>query len=368
MIKFLDLKRITESFEPELSNSVKRVIDSGWYLLGNELKTFEEAYAKYCGVKFCVGVSNGLDALHLVLKAWGIGKGDEVIVPSNTYIATWLAVSMTGAKVVPVEPDFKTYNINPGEIERAINKNTKCIIAVHLYGQVCDMDRINKIASKFNIKVLEDNAQAQGALYKGKRTGNLGDASATSFYPGKNLGALGDAGAVTTNDKDLFNGIKILRNYGSEKKYENLVKGFNNRMDEIQAAVLIVKLKRLDKDNQKRRLIAQYYADNISNAKIKLPFILNSKSQIKNNPGHVFHQFVIRCKERDKFQIFLFNNGIETMIHYPVPPHLQGAYKQMKKLKFPVSETIHKEVLSLPVSPDINNRDLKYIVKIINKF
>ena len=247
MIKFLDLRKVTKSFEPELSKAVKAVIDSGWYLLGNELKLFEDEFAGYCKTKYCVGVSNGLDALHLVLKAWNIGKNDEVIVPSNTYIATWLAVSMAGAKIVPVEPDIKTYNINPELIEKSITKKTKCIIPVHLYGRVCEMDEINKIGKKYNLKILEDNAQAQGAFYKGKRTGNLGDAGATSFYPGKNLGALGDAGAITTNDYKLYEKLKYLRNYGSERKYYNIEKGFNNRLDEIQAAILRVKLKSLDK-------------------------------------------------------------------------------------------------------------------------
>ncbi|MFZ4590381.1 MAG: DegT/DnrJ/EryC1/StrS family aminotransferase [Ignavibacteria bacterium] len=361
MIRFFELKKLTKSFQPALTKSVNRVINSGWYLLGNELKEFEKEFAKYCGTKYCTGVSNGLDALHLVLKAWGIGKGDEVIVPSNTFIATWIAITMVGAKIVPVEPDIKTYNLNPSLIEKAITKRSKCIIAVHLYGQVCEMDKITKIAKKYNLKVLEDNAQAQGAFYKGRRTGCIGDAAAISFYPGKNLGALGDAGAITTNDEILCKKIKVLRNYGSEKKYHNIEIGYNNRMDEIQAAVLRVKLKRLDKDNQKRRNIAKYYTENIKNSKIILP-------DIKNWDGHVFHQFVIRSKDRDKLQKYLTDNGIETMIHYPIPPNKQGAYKEMNKLAFPISEKIHKEVLSLPIDPFLKIHEVKYIVKTINEF
>ena len=361
MIKFLDLKRITQSFEPELSNAVKRVIDSGWYLLGNELKFFEEEFAEYCGTKYCIGVSNGLDALHLVLRAWGIGEGDEVIVPSNTYIATWLAVSMTGAKPVPVEPEINTYTINPELIEKSITTKTKAIIPVHLYGRACEMDEINNIARKYNLKVLEDNAQAQGATYNGKRTGNLGDAAATSFYPGKNIGALGDAGAVTTNDEELYTKIKYLRNYGSEKKYHNIEKGYNNRMDEIQAAILRVKLKRLDEDNEKRRKIAEYYSSNITNPDIALPV-----SYKKEN--HVWHQYVIRCKNRDKLQEYLLDNGVETMIHYPIPPHKQGAYKEYYNYSLPISEINHKEVLSLPIDPFLKTNETEFITKKINEF
>ncbi len=361
MIKFLDLKKINQSYEPELSEAIRRVIDTGWYLLGKELVAFEKEFAEYCGTKYCVGVSNGLDALHLVLKALGIGNGDEVIVPSNTYIATWLAVSMVGAKIVPVEPDINTYNINPDLIERAITKNTKCIIPVHLYGKVCEMDDISFIAKKYRLKVLEDNAQAQGAIYQGRRTGNLGNAAATSFYPGKNLGALGDAGAVTTNDRILFEKIKILRNYGSEKKYHNLEKGYNNRMDEIQAAVLRVKLKRLDKDNEKRRKIAKYYIDNITNNKLILPKLDICES-------NVFHQFVIRSKRRNKLQEYLLENGIETMIHYPIPPHKQQAYEEMNKISFPVSENIHKEIISLPIDITLNNFFINKICNLINEF
>jgi dTDP-4-amino-4,6-dideoxygalactose transaminase len=361
MIKFLDLKRVTKSFEPELSEAVRRVIDSGWYLLGNELKLFEDEFAEYCGTRYCAGVSDGLDALHLVLRAWKIGEGDEVIVPSNTYIATWLAVSMTGAKPIPVEPDIDTYCINPALIENAITEKTKAIIPVHLYGRACEMDKINETAKRYNLKVLEDNAQAQGAIYKGKRTGNLGDAAAISFYPGKNIGALGDAGAITTNDEELYNKIKYLRNYGSEKKYHNIEKGYNNRMDEIQAAILRVKLKKLDKDNRKRRKIAEYYTSNITNKKIILP----GAGEGENN---VWHQYVIRCDERDRLQKYLYDNGIETMIHYPIPPHKQKAYKEYSGLSLPISEKIHREVLSLPIDPNMNEGEIKEILEAINKF
>lgn len=368
MIKFLDLKKITENFEPDLTNAVKKVIDSGRYLLGDELDAFEKEFAEYCGTKYCVGVSNGLDALHLVLKAWGIGRGDEVIVPSNTYIATWLAVSMVGAKIVPVEPNIRSYNINPKLIEVAITKKTKCIIPVHLYGRSCEMDEINKIAKNYNLKVLEDNAQAHGAIYKGKRTGSLGDAGATSFYPGKNLGALGDAGAVTTNDEGLFNKLKILRNYGSEKKYYNSEKGYNNRMDEIQAAVLRVKLKRLDKDNQRRREIAQYYIDNIKNPKIVLPLSYNLQSSIFNLQSDVWHQFVIRCEARDRLQKYLFDNGVETLIHYPIPPHKQKAYMEFSNNNLPISEKIHNEILSLPLGNHLREKNTIIIVNLLNKY
>lgn len=379
MIKFLDLKKITENFEPDLTNTVKKVIDSGRYLLGDELDAFEKEFAEHCGTKYCVGVSNGLDALHLVLKAWGIGRGDEVIVPSNTYIATWLAVSMVGAKIVPVEPNIRSYNINPKLIEVAITKKTKCIIPVHLYGRSCEMDEINKIAKNYNLKVLEDNAQAHGAIYKGKRTGSLGDAGATSFYPGKNLGALGDAGAVTTNDEGLFNKLKILRNYGSEKKYHNSEKGYNNRMDEIQAAVLRVKLKRLDKDNQHRRKIVQFYIDNIKNSQIILPVhpIIQSPNQsitqsinhpINQSSNHVWHQFVIRCETRDRLQKYLFDNGVETLIHYPIPPHKQKAYMEFSNNNLPISEKIHNEILSLPLGNHLREKNTIIIVNLLNKY
>jgi dTDP-4-amino-4,6-dideoxygalactose transaminase len=368
MIKFLDLKRITESFEPELSEAVHKVIKSGWYLLGEELSNFEKEFAGYCETKYCIGVSTGLDALHLVLKAWGVGNGDEVIVPSNTYIATWLAVSMCNAKIVPVEPDESTFNINPDLIEQAISKKTKAIIPVHLYGRVCEMNKINDIAKKHNIKVLEDNAQAQGAIYKRKRTGNLGNAAATSFYPGKNIGALGDGGAITTNDEELYEKLKILRNYGSRKKYLNILKGYNNRLDEIQAAILRVKLKRLDLDNRKRKEIFKYYLDNITNSHISLPVNKFQALNIENLEEHVWHQFVIRSKKRNKLQKYLFNNGIETLIHYPIPPYKQNAYKEMNKFKFPISDKIHNEVLSLPINSLLEKEEVNYISYKINEF
>ena len=368
-IPFLDLKEVNMLYFNEYEKAFDRVLNSGWFILGKEVEAFENEFADYCDVKHCIGVGNGLDALHLILRAYDIGEGDDVIVPSNTYIATWLAVSYAGAKVVPVEPDIITYNIDPELIEEKITDKTKLIIAVHLYGQACDMDPINALAKKYNLKVIEDSAQAHGALYKGKKAGSLGDASGFSFYPGKNLGALGDGGAVTTNDDDLAKRIRLLRNYGSEKKYYNQVKGYNSRLDELQAAFLRVKLKYLDQENQKRREIAQYYCENIQHPDIILP---NSKNiSLFTSPfflSHVWHQFVIRSKNRDELQKYLADYGIQTMIHYPIPPHKQKAYQGMKKLELPISEKIHREVLSLPISSKITKKEKEYIVEIINKF
>jgi len=384
MIKFLDLQKITQQYQPELTEAVKRVIDSGWYLFGNEIRNFEQEFAKYCGTKYCIGVGNGLDALRLIFRAYielGImAEEDEVIIPANTYIASILAVSENRLKSILVEPDINTYNIDPNKIEEKITSKTKAIMPVHLYGQCADMDPINEIAKKYNLKVIEDVAQAHGAIYlpggidnngniplgKGKRTGSLGDAAGFSFYPGKNLGALGDGGAVTTNDDELANVIRALGNYGSHKKYENKYKGINSRLDEIQAAILSVKLKYLDDDNQRRREIAQYYYDNIKNKHIILP-IQNPKLNIKNYKGHVWHQFIIRTRERDKLQKYLLDNSIQTMIHYPIPSHKQEAYKEWNDFSYPITEKIHKEVLSLPINSVTTNDELGYIVKIINQ-
>lgn len=367
MVKFLDLKQINLQYKKELQDAFNRVLNSGWYILGNEVEAFEKEFAEYCGTKHCIGVGNGLDALHLLLRGYGIGDGDEVIVPSNTYIATWLAVSYAGAKVVPVEPDIATYNIDSDLIEEKITEKTKAIIAVHLYGQACDMAPINALAKKFNLKVIEDSAQAHGAIYQGKRAGNLGDASGFSFYPGKNLGALGDGGAVTTNDDELAERIKILRNYGSEKKYYNQIKGYNTRLDELHAAFLRVKLKYLDQENQKRREIAQYYCESIENPEIILPCqskFLNSS--VSESLIHVWHQFVIRHSNRNKLQKHLEDKGFQAMIHYPVPPHIQEAYKEMNNISLPISEKIHNEVLSLPISQILKFDECKIIIEAIN--
>ena len=369
MIKFLDLKQINLQHKEELQEAFKRVLNSGWFIIGEEVDAFEKEFASYCGTKHCIGVGNGLDALHLILKGYGIGDGDEVIVPSNTYIATWLAVSYAGAKVVPVEPDISTYCINPDLIEEKITDKTKAIIAVHLYGLVAEMDPINVIAKKYSLKVIEDSAQAHGAIYHGKKAGSLGDAAGFSFYPGKNLGALGDGGAVTTNDDKLAKRIRILRNYGSEKKYYNEVKGYNSRLDELQAAFLRVKLKYLDQENQKRYEIAQDYCENIQHPGIILPNLGNpSLFTFPFSHSHVWHQFVIRHPERDKLQKLLADKGIQTMIHYPVPPHKQEAYLGMNKLYFPISEKIHREVLSLPISSNTKMNEAKKIVECINNY
>jgi dTDP-4-amino-4,6-dideoxygalactose transaminase len=370
-IKFLDLQKINNQHRQEIDGAIKKVLDSGWYLLGEAVEKFESSFATYCGVKHCIGISNGLDALILILRAYielGVMKeGDEVIVPANTYIASLLAISSNKLIPVLVEPDILTYNINPDLIEEKINTKTRAIMPVHLYGQCAEMEAINAIAKKYNLLVIEDAAQAHGAIYEGKRTGNLGDASGFSFYPGKNLGAFGDGGAVTTNNDELAEIIRALRNYGSHKKYNNLYKGFNNRLDELQAAVINVKLKYLDEENQRRREIAQYYRDHIKNPKIILP-ILHHPSSIIHHPSHVWHLFVIRTKERDRLQKYLEDNGIQTVIHYPVPPHKQPAYKEWNNLNLPITEKIHNEVLSLPIGSHLSDEDLQIIVENINKY
>ena len=365
MIPFLDLKELNAQYRAELIEACIRVIDSGWYILGEECKKFEEEFSKYCGTKYAIGVGSGLDALTLILKAYKemgvMSDGDEVIVPSNTYIASILAISRNDLKPVLVEPDINTYLIDPSKIEEKITPRTKAIMPVHLYGQTCKMDEINEIAKRYNLKVIEDSAQSHGAYYKNKRSGNLADASGFSFYPGKNLGALGDGGAVTTNDDELAQTIRALRNYGSYKKYENLYKGINSRLDEIQAAILRVKLKYLDDEIEKRRKIAEYYLDNIKNKKIILP-------TVRKKDNHVWHLFVIRTKERDKLQKYLLENGIQTLIHYPIPPHRQKAYKEWNNQSYPISEQIHNEVLSLPISGVQSLEITQKIVQVVNDF
>lgn len=361
MIKFLDLKQLNDQYREEINNSIQKVLDSGWYVLGQEVQEFEEEFAQYCGVKNCISVANGLDALTLIIKAYGFGKNDEIIVPANTFIASVLAISANGVKPRFAKPDIRSYNIDPESIEKEINEKTKAILAVHLYGQTAEMDKINEIAKKYNLKVIEDSAQAHGAIYKGKRTGNLADASGFSFYPGKNLGCLGDGGAITTNDGELAEKIRALSNYGSILKYEHLFKGSNSRLDEIQASILRVKLKYLDKDNQRRCEIAKYYVENIKNKNIILPIVGNEES-------HVWHLFVVRTENRDKLQEYLKENDIQTVIHYPIPPHKQRAYFEFNSLYLPVTEKIHREVLSLPISPVMSNIDIKKVVKAINDF
>ena len=364
MIPFLDLKSINAQYRDELIEACTRVIDSGWYITGNEVTKFEENFAAYCGTKHAIGVANGLDALILTLRAWKeMGKlhvGDEVIVPSNTYIASILAISANDLVPVLVEPDLTTYNLCPIKTNAAITDKTKAILPVHLYGQLADMPALMDIAEQNSLLVLEDCAQSHGASIDGRKAGNWGDAGAFSFYPGKNLGALGDAGAVTTNDDELANTLRALRNYGSHKKYENLFQGVNSRLDEIQAAMLNVKLPHLDKEIAHRRQIAQAYLEGINNPHITLP----------NQPGesHVWHVFVIRCEQREALQTYLKEQGIQTLIHYPIPPHKQQAYKDWNNFSYPISEQIHQEVLSLPMGPTLSMQDVDKIIDTVNKF
>lgn len=369
MIPFLDLKNINQQYRTELIEACTRVIDSGWYIGGNELEKFEQNFAKYCGTKFAIGVANGLDALILTLRAWKeLGKledGDEIIVPSNTYIASILAITANNLTPVLVEPDIQSYNIDPAKIEAAITAKTKVLLPVHLYGQVADMPIIMQIAKKHNLLVLEDSAQSHGAQIENKKAGNWGDASGFSFYPGKNLGALGDAGAVTTNDAELAQILRALRNYGSHEKYKNLVPGVNSRLDEIQAAMLDVKLKFLDKETQYRRKIANLYLTEIINPLIKLPL---SGINAEEFQQHVWHLFVIRTEHRDTLQKYLAENGVQTLIHYPIPPHKQQAYKEWNHLSYPISEKIHAEVLSLPIGPTLSLDDAKKVVQLCNTF
>lgn len=364
-IPFLNLKLINAQYNEELIEACKRVIDSGWYIQGNECKEFEKEFANYCGAKFAIGVANGLDALTLIFRAYKemgiLSDGDEVIVPANTYIASILAISENNLVPILVEPDIDTYLIEPEKIEEKITTKTKVILPVHLYGQTCEMDKINELAKKYNLKVIEDSAQSHGAYYKDERCGNLADASGFSFYPGKNLGALGDGGTVTTNDKELAEIIKALGNYGSHKKYENIYQGVNSRLDEIQAAMLRIKLRYLDEEIKKRREISNYYLKNIKNDNIILPFI-------RKEDNHVWHLFVIRTKNRDKLQKYLDDNEIQTLIHYPIPPHKQNAYNDWNNESYPISEQIHNEVLSLPISAVQDLEDTKKIVNIINNY
>lgn len=362
-ISFLDLRAINLNHRAELEGAFARVLDSGWFVMGDELAAFESEFAAYCGTKHCIGVGNGLDALHLVLGGYEIGPGDEVIVPSNTYIATWLAVSYAGATPVPVEPDERTYNLDPARLEAAITPHTKAIMVVHLYGQPADMDPINEIATRHGLKVIEDAAQAHGARYKGHRTGSLGDAAGFSFYPGKNLGALGDGGAVTTDDDMLAARIRILRNYGSKVKYHNEVKGYNSRLDELQAAFLREKLKALDNENAHRARLAAIYSGLLASAGVVLPVV-------PDWAGPAWHLYVIRCANRDLLQKQLQENGIGSMIHYPIPPHLQPAYAELGFARgaFPVSEAIHGSVLSLPIGPHLDEAQVKQVAACLAAF
>ena len=364
MIKFLDLYKVNELHRVEIDEAIKRVLDSGWYLLGKEVEAFEKEFAEYCGTKYCVGTANGLDALTLIFRAYKeLGKlkdGDKIIVPANTYIASILSVTANNLKPVLVEPDINTYLLDPKQIEANITPKTKAILPVHLYGRLCDMEAINTIAKRHNLLVIEDSAQSHGAIRNDTRSGAFGNASGFSFYPGKNLGCLGDGGCVTTNDEELAYAIKALHNYGSHKKYHNIYKGVNSRLDEIQAAVLRVKLKYLDEENEKRRKVAKYFCENMKNPLVTLP-LLGDKDEI-------WHVFPVRVKNRDAFQKYLTNNGIQTIIHYPIPPHKQQAYKEWNNLSFPITEQIHNEIISLPISQVMTDDEIKEIVKIINEY
>jgi len=375
-VSFLPLKAINDQYALAIEQGIDRVLSSGWYLLGNEVKSFEANFANYCGVKHCIGVANGLDALILILRAYkemGIMQdGDEVIVPANTYIASILAISQNNLTPVLVEPNIGTYNIDSSKIEAKITPRTKAILIVHLYGQNAMDAEIQRLVDKYKLKLIEDSAQAHGSEYHDgkqvRRAGNIGHASGFSFYPGKNLGALGDAGAVTTSDDELARVVRALANYGSAKKYINDYQGVNSRLDEIQASVLDAKLTGLEADTNRRREIAEYYIANITHPGIVLPSFAAVAASISSNTSHVWHLFVIRTTKRDALQKYLSDNGIQTLIHYPIPPHKQGAYKEWNRLSFPVTELIHEQVLSLPMSPTMTNDEVKNVVEVIMKY
>jgi len=365
MIKFLDLQKITQKYSDEIRLAIDNVLASGWFLQGEQNKLFENEYAKYIGTDYCIGCGNGLDALFLIFKSYiemGImSPGDEVIVPANTYIASILAITENGLKPILVEPNIITYEIDDNKIERAISNRTKAILIVHLYGQCAYTSVIQEICDKYNLKLVEDNAQAHGCVFNGKKTGSLGDAAGHSFYPGKNLGALGDAGAVTTSDFKLYETVKSLGNYGSSKKYVFKYDGRNSRLDEIQAAALLVKLKHLDEDNECRRIIAKKYLNNIKNDNLILPNICDWKS-------NVFHIFPVRSQYRDELMEYLRANGVQTIIHYPIPPHKQECYKVLNNLSFPITEQIHNEELSMPISPVMEDDEVNVVISLLNYF
>lgn len=359
-VPFLDLGRLNQSIRQSLDDAYRRVMDSGWFIMGPELEAFEAEFAAYSEVKHCIGVGNGLEALHLILRAYGVGSGDEVIVPSNTFIASWLAISQCGATPVPVEPDIKTYNIDPTLIEAAITPRTRAIMPVHLYGQPADMDPIIDLATKYGLVVIEDAAQAQGARYKGRSVGSLGHAAGTSFYPGKNLGALGDGGAVLTNDEEIGSKVKRLRNYGSTVKYHHSLAGYNSRLDELQAAFLRVKLSVLDAWNNRRRDIADSYIRSLDGRTVGLPYV-------PDYADPVWHLFVIRHAQRDAIRDHLTKNGVNTVIHYPTPPHRQSCYSSFSNYALPVAEMLAGDVLSLPMSPDLRADEIEMVCKILSE-
>lgn len=381
IVPFLDLQKINQQYQSELKEACSRVIDSGWYIMGNELTQFETEFAAYCGTKHAIGVANGLDALILTLRAWKeLGKlqaGDEVIVQANTYIASVLAITENDLVPVLVEPNPASYNLDPAILTAAITPKTKAILPVHLYGQLCPMPEIMAIAKEYNLLVLEDCAQSHGAEINGKRAGNWGDAAGFSFYPGKNLGALGDAGAITTNNDELAQTLKALRNYGSHKKYENLYQGVNSRLDEIQAAMLRVKLRHLEAETVRRQQIAAMYCEGINNPYIVLPLdaahdsrFTSSESplSIQHYKAHVWHLFVVRCENREALQQHLVDKGIQTLIHYPIPPHKQQAYQQYAEMQLPLTEQIHQQVLSIPLDPTMSDAAVKQVIAAMNEF
>lgn len=365
MIPFLDLKKLNEQYRTEFETAIGEVLNSGWYILGSQNEAFEKEFATYCGTRHCIGVANGLDALILVLEAYKeldkLKEGDEVLVPSNTYIASILAISKAGLTPVLVEPDPHTFLLTAEGVKEKIGPGTKAIMPVHLYGQLCPMQEINALATQHGLLVIEDSAQSHGAIQNGKRSGNLGHASGFSFYPGKNLGALGDGGAVTTSDDELASTLKALRNYGSHKKYHHLYKSINSRLDELQAALLRVKLRHLEDATNKRRAVADYYLGHIRNEKIVLPTVVAPE-------GHVWHLFVVKTEERDRLQAYLQDKGIQTVIHYPIPPHKQEAYSEWKDLSFPVSEALHSQVISLPISDVVTKEEQQAVVEALNSY
>ncbi|MFC6098070.1 DegT/DnrJ/EryC1/StrS family aminotransferase [Flavobacterium qiangtangense] len=366
MIKFLDLQKINLAYQAEIEERMLKTFRSGWYLLGQEVKQFEDNLATYIGSRNAIGVANGLDALRLILRGYielGVmSKGDEIIVPANTYIASILAISDNGLVPVLVEPEMDHYNIDITKIKEKITEKTKGILIVHLYGKVVFSNALSDLAKENNLKIIEDNAQAIGAKFNDKRTGTLGDAAGFSFYPGKNLGALGDAGGITTNDDVLAKTIRALANYGSNQKYVNIYQGLNSRLDEIQAAVLDVKLKYIDAENSRRQAIAERYTTEINTSDIVLPQLPSERNE------HVWHLFVIRTKDRERLQHFLSENGVQTLIHYPIPPHKQEAYKEMNSLSFPITEQIHEEVLSLPISPVMSDEEVSKVIETMNDY
>lgn len=363
-VPFLDLSIMHRELRTELDQAYKSVMDSNYFIQGEQCAKFEEEFAQYCGVDYCIGVASGLDAIYLILKAMGIGKGDEVIVPANTFIATALAVSYTGATPVLVDPEWETFNIDVSKIEEKINTRTRAIIAVHLQGRTADMDAVCDIAKRYNLRVIEDSAQAHGAKYKGRHTGQLGDAAAFSFYPGKNLGALGDGGCVVTQDLELAKKVRALGNYGAIEKYHHIYQGNNSRLDEMQAAFLRVKLSRLDQWNKERRVIAQFYREAIKNPMIMLP----AKSDEEYE--HIYHVFAIRSEHRDQLEDYLRQNGIGTVKHYPIPIHMQKAYEglQLPKGSYPIAEKISETVLSIPIFYGMSQEQMQYVADVINQF